>query len=116
MQGKKHNNVDGLFRIPCDPRVCECPSEDDSYLPCGPCPKCHRSADKMSGLVCHVTTLSDTCKHSSRLSEDKSTNFHEDLITSIAENQTKPTEEPTEGIQGYSRAPNSKDSDKMIQT
>ena len=35
--GKKHNNADGMSRRPCDPRTCSCPSEDDSYLPCGPC-------------------------------------------------------------------------------
>ena len=103
-QGKKHNNADGLSRIPCDPRACECPSDDDSYLPCGPCPKCHRSTDKMSGLVCRVTTRSDTCKPSSSPSEDKTTDFPGNIITSKAENQTKPAEEPVQGIQGYSRA------------
>ena len=57
--GKKHNNADGMSRRPCDPRTCSCPSEDDSYLPCGPCKKCHRNTDLMQGSVCRVTTRSE---------------------------------------------------------
>ena len=51
----------------------------------------------MSGLVCRVTTHSDTCKPSSSSSEDKTTDFPGNIITSEAENQTKPAEEPVQG-------------------
>ena len=45
-----------MSRRPCDPRTCSCSSEDDSYLPCGPCKKCSRNTDLMGGSICRVTT------------------------------------------------------------
>ena len=54
--GKKHNNADGLSRRPWDPQACDCDQEDDSYLPCGPCPKCHRNTEKMSYKLTRVMT------------------------------------------------------------
>ena len=54
--GKKHNNADGLSRRPRDPQACDCDQEDDSYLPCGPWPKCHRNTEKMSYKLTRVMT------------------------------------------------------------
>ena len=45
--GKKHTNVDGLFRIPDTLEQCNCyfTGEDVTTLPCDGCPYCRRAQD-----------------------------------------------------------------------
>ena len=63
--GTRHGNADGMSRIPCHPKQCQCHVKIDE-LPCGPCNKCLRS----SPAVVRVSAVSTRQANLNQLSTE----------------------------------------------